>query len=224
MNTNKYRKYTLVNWSLAFALFLSFLAWHGNFSSPLSTQEIDLYADELHKRNPEQTIEDYKELLADDNGSPIYMVNIIKYFDDPVKLKGQKNNVEARKLVKTYNNYVGKFLIQRGSYPIFLGNALGGTAAAWGVNEEDSEGWSKAAIVRYRNIRTMMELATDKQFNKNLDYKHASLAKTIIYPTKPMIMPSQLEYLVFFIMLSTTLGSQLFITARYKRGINLNLK
>lgn len=217
MKINKYRKYTLVNWSLAFALLLSFIAWHGNFSSPLSAQEIDLYAYELHKRNPEQTIEAYKKLLADDNGSPIYMVNIIKYFDDPVKPKGQKNNVEARKLVKTYNNYVGKFLIQRGSYPIFLGSALGGTAAAWGVNEEDSEGWSEAAIIRYKNIRTMMELATDDQFNKNLEYKHASLAKTIIYPTERKIMPSQLEYLVFFIILSTTLGSQLFITLRYKK-------
>ena len=217
MKINKYHKYTLVNWGLAFALFLAFLVWHGNLSSPLSSEEIELYASELHKRTPERSIEELKKLLANDKGNPIFMVNIIKYFDKPVKLKGQKNNVEAKKLVKTYNNYVGKFLIQHGSYPIFLGSALGGTAAAWGVNEEDSEGWSEAAIVRYKNIRTMMELATDEQFNKNLEYKQASLAKTIIYPTERKIMPSQLEYLVFFIILSTTLCSQLFITLRYKK-------
>jgi hypothetical protein len=216
MIINKYRKYTFLNWSLAFALFLSFLAWHGNFSSPLSTQEIDFYANELYKRNPEQSIEAYKKLLADDNGSPIYMVNIMKYFDDPVKTKDDNDGVDARKLVKTYNSYVGKFLIKHCSYPIFLGEASGGTAAAWGVNEEDSEGWSEAAIVRYKNIRTMMELATDEQFNKNLDYKHASLAKTIIYPTKSKLMPCQLEYLVFFIILSASLFFQLFINSRFK--------
>jgi hypothetical protein len=134
-------------------------------------------------------LEVYQQQLANDNGSPIFMVNVIKYFDSPVKTKDQQVAMEAEKLVKTYNNYVGKFLIKRGSYPIFLGKAAGGTAAAWGVDEEDMEGWSEVAIVRYRNIRTMMELATDDQFNQNLTYKHTALEKTIIFPTESTLMP-----------------------------------
>jgi hypothetical protein len=220
MKINKYRKYTLVNWSLAFALFASFLIWHGNFSSSLSSAEIDLYADELHKRNPKQSVDEYKKLLAKDKGNPIFMVNVIKYFDDPVKTKDQKDGIEARRLVKTYNNYVGKFLIQRGSYPIFLGEAIGGTAAAWGVDEEDAEGWSEVAIVRYKNIRTMMELATDEQFNKNLNYKHVALEKTIIYPTESKLMAGGLQYLIFFVLLSTVLGVQILVNRKCKRSTN----
>jgi hypothetical protein len=60
------------------------------------------------------------------------------------KLKIKLSEMEAEQLVKTYNNYVGKFLIKRGSYPIFLGNATGGTAAAWGVDDEDE--WSEAVV------------------------------------------------------------------------------
>ena len=198
--------------------------WHGAFQEPLTAEEISLYANELHKRNPGQSLEAYKRLLANDSGSPIFMVNVIKYFDKPVKAKDEKVAMEAEQLVKTYNNYVGKFLIKRASYPIFLGKATGGTAAAWGVDEEDTEGWSEVAIVRYRNIRTMMELATDNQFNDNLAYKHAALEKTIIYPTEKRLMPGGLEYLILFILLSGGLATQLVLNSKFKSCTHLNLK
>ena len=181
---------------------------------PLSSEEVSRYANKLYELKPDQTLEAYKEQLANDKGSPVFMVNTIKYFDEPVKTEGQVEEIEAEQLVKTYNNYVGKFLIQRGSYPIFLGDALGGTAAAWGVDDEDTEGWSEVAIVRYRNIRTILELATDKQFNDNLAYKHAALEKTIIYPTEKRLMLSGLEYLIFFILLSGGLAAQLVLNLK----------
>jgi hypothetical protein len=213
---SKLRRYlpTIFNWSFWFLLLSIFLYWHGFFQQPLTAEEISAYANELHKRNPEQSIEEYQRLLANDNGSPIFMVNVIKYFDSPVKTKDQKVAMEAEKLVETYNNYVGKFLIKRGSYPIFLGKASGGTAAAWGVEEEDTEGWSEVAIVRYQNIRTMMELTTDDQFNQNLNYKQTALEKTIIFPTESKLMPGSLEYLIFFILLSAGLTIQLILNSK----------
>jgi hypothetical protein len=206
---------SILNWSLWSGLYLCFLWWHGAFAPPLSAEEIDRYANKLHELKPDRTIEAYKAQLANDNGHPIFMVNVIKYFDEPVKAKDQVDEMEATELVKTYNHFVGKFLIQRGSYPIFLGDALGGTAAAWGVDDEGE--WSEAVVVRYRNLRTMMELATSQKFNENLAYKHAALEKTIIYPTEKRLMPGGLEYLIFFILLSGGLTTQLVLNSKLKR-------
>jgi hypothetical protein len=217
---SKFKKYfpSMLNWSLWLGLYLCFLWWHGAFAPPLSIEEIDRYANKLYELKPDQTLEAYKAQLANDKGTPIFMVNTIKYFDEPVKTEDQVEEIEAEQLVKTYNNYVGKFLIQRGSYPIFLGNALGGTAAAWGVDDEDE--WSEAVVVRYRNIRTMLELATSKEFNDNLAYKHAALEKTIIYPTEKRLMPGGLEYLIFFVLLSGGLTAQLVLNSKLKSHIS----
>jgi hypothetical protein len=221
---SKLKRYSpsILNWSLWSGLYLCFLWWHGAFAPPLSAEEIDRYANKLHALRPDRTIEAYKAQLANDNGHPIFMVNIIKYFDEPIKAEGQVDEMKAVDLVKAYNHFVGKFLIQRGSYPIFLGDALGGTAAAWGVDDESE--WSEAVVVRYRNLRTMMELATSQKFNENLAFKHAALEKTIIYPTEKRLMPGNLEYLVFFILLSGGLAAQLVLNSKFKSYTQLNLK
>jgi hypothetical protein len=209
---NKNKLPTLLNWSFWLLFFFVFLWWHGAFSPPLSAEEIDRYASKLYELKPDRTVGDYKTLLANDDGQPIFMVNVIKYFDDPVTAKDQVDSVAAQELVKTYNHFVGKFLIRRGSYPIFLGDALGGMAAAWGV--EDEGVWSETVVVRYRNLRTMMELATSQEFSENLAYKHTSLEKTIIYPTEKRLMPGGLEYLTFFMLLSGGLTTQLILNSK----------
>jgi len=205
------------NWTFWTATYLAFLGWHGNFSSPLSPTEIDHYAHELHKLHPDRPIQDYKVQLAMDNGEPIFMVNAIKYFDTPVKTKEQNEDIEAQELVKKYNHYVGQFLLKRGSYPVFLGKATGETATAWGVSEADASGWSDVVIVRYRNLRTLLVLATDEEFNRNLEYKRASLEKTIVFPTARRLVPASLELLIFFILLSVALSVQLLIQKKFRK-------
>ena len=219
MLTFKRRLPTILNWSIWAGLYLSFLLWHGAFSAPLSTEEVNFYAQKLYERKPNQTLEAYKEQLATDDGHPVFMVNMIKYFDTPVKVEQQTEEVEARELVKNYNHFVGKFLIQRGSYPVFLGNAMGVTAASWGV--DDAEGWSVAVVVRYRNLRTMLELATSKEFKEKFVYKRAAIEKTIVYPTKKRLLPGGLEYLIFFILLSGGLATQLLLNSKNNKSTNL---
>jgi len=204
----------LLHWSLWSGLYLCFLWWHGTFAPPLSTEEINHYASKLYELKPDRTLGEYKAQLANDNGHPIFMVNVIKYFDEPVKTENEADAIKAEELVKTYNHFVGKFLFKRGSYPVFLGDALGGNTTAWGV--DDTGNWSEAVVVRYRNIRVMLELATSPEFNKNFAYKRGALEKTIIYPTEKRLMPGGLEYLVFFMLLSGGLAAQLVLNAKLK--------
>jgi hypothetical protein len=107
----------MLNWSLWLGLYLCFLWWHGASRRHFLLKRS--IGNKLYELKPDQTLEAYKAQLANDKGTPIFMVNTIKYFDEPVKTEDQVEEIEAEQLVKTYNNYVGKFLI---SYPIFLGN------------------------------------------------------------------------------------------------------
>jgi hypothetical protein len=76
-------------------LYLCFLWWHGAFAPSLSAEEIDRYANKLYELKPDRTIEAYKAQLANDNGTPIFMVNTIKYFDEPVKAEDQVDEMKA---------------------------------------------------------------------------------------------------------------------------------
>lgn len=201
---------TILNWSFWTVLFLVFLWWHGSFEKPLSSDEIAKYAEKIATLNPDITTAEIQEKLRKDKGEPIYMVNAIKYFDEPVEVMNQTSKLPASQAVKPYNNFVGQFLIKRGSYPIFLGDALGSTAAKWGVEYEGD--WSKAVVVRYRSIRTLLDLATHPDFSHNHKYKKAALESTIAYPTEARLIVGRLDFLVFFILTTGAFASQLIIT------------
>ncbi|MGD9327344.1 MAG: hypothetical protein PVH48_00180 [Cyclobacteriaceae bacterium] len=200
---------TVLNWSFWSLLYLFFLGWHGTFEKPLSLEEINFYSKKLNELNPDLSSAEFQKLLERDRGKPIYMVNAIKHFDEPVKTKDQIRPMPSREVIRPYNNYVGMYLIKNGSYPVFLGDAMGGTAAKWGVDYEGE--WSRAVIVRYRNIRTLLEMATKPEFNEKLDYKKAALERTIAYPTEARFTTGNLSLLVFFIFSTVALVLQLII-------------
>jgi hypothetical protein len=200
---------TVLNWSFWSLLYLFFLWWHGAFEKPLSSEEIHFYSKKLSELNPDLSSAEFKKLLERDRGKPIYMVNAIKHFDEPVKIDDHIRPMSSREVVKPYNKYVGMYLIRNGSYPVFLGDAIGGTAAKWGVDYEGE--WSRAVVVRYRNIRTLLEMATEPEFNEKLDYKKAALERTIAYPTEARFTTGNLSLLVFFIFSAVALALQLII-------------
>ncbi|MEO1253354.1 MAG: hypothetical protein AAFY41_00530 [Bacteroidota bacterium] len=212
---NRFKKHfpTILNWFFWSLLFFGFSWWHGSFEKPLSSDEITKYAEKIVALNPDLTTADIQENLRRDKGEPIYMVNAIKYFDEPVDVQNLSKPISASEAVKPYNAFVGQFLIKRGSYPIFLGDAFGETAAKWGVEYEGE--WSRAVVVRYRSIRTLLDLATHPDFSQKFKYKKAALESTIAYPTEARLIASGLSILVFFILLSGALGAQLFIN-KYK--------
>lgn len=79
---------SILNWSIWSGVYLCFLWWHGAFALPLSSEEINRYANKLLELNPDRTLEAYKAQLANDNGHPIYMVNVLKYHDGTRYLSG----------------------------------------------------------------------------------------------------------------------------------------
>ncbi|MEM6633978.1 MAG: hypothetical protein AAF694_30160 [Bacteroidota bacterium] len=110
-----------------------------------------------------------REALQKDKGKPIVMVNSIKMRDKPISIQGETVGNTAEEVLTKYSYFVGGFLIRRGSYPLYVGTATGPAASTWGI--DNTEEWSSAALVRYRSLRTLLELATNAEFHDLYDFK-----------------------------------------------------
>lgn len=217
---NKAKKQTLSIWAIFAMLYFIFSWWHGAFESPLTPAEIDYYAEKISQLSPDRDLSNLKEMLQQDHGGPIFMVNAIKMRDEPLLVNGEKNKATSQEVLNKYGTYVASFLIKRGSYPIYIGMATGQAASTWGI--ENAEEWSSGIIVRYRSLRTLLELAISPGFRELHDAnKIAAIEKTIAYPTRVRLQAGNLPLLVFFILLSFTLAAQLYISTRTAKNSSL---
>lgn len=213
----KHKIFTSINWSIFTLIYLLFLWWHGAFEGPLTSKEIDFYSKKIHEIAPENELEFMKKILQKDKGYPIYMMNAMKLREKPLARNGNETGNTSEETLRKYGNFVGSFLIRRGSYPIFYGIAEGKAASTWGI--ENAEEWTSAAVVRYKSIRTLLELAINPEFREMHEFKIAALEKTIAYPTFARIDLGALQLLMFFILLSLALVVQLFITTRWRNKL-----
>ena len=207
--TTKYGRFTIINWGVFALLLLLFSWWHGAFESPLTADEIDNFIIAYKKHNPKVDTEKLRLFMEADDGQPVFMLNAIKNYDTPIEVNGKKFGNSSNEALEEYTNHVFPYLIKRGSYPIYSGNAAFKTLESWGI--ENAEVWTSGAIVRYRSRRVMMEMITDPVFSQFHDAKLAAIEKTIAYPTTAEVSIGGLGGMVFFILLSFSLIVQLFI-------------
>ncbi len=212
---SKIKKPTLINWGTFALLYLLFLWWHGTFEEPLNPEEIDYYVEKLKKISPEADTASIRHMLRKNSGKPIIMVNAIKLRDEPISVNQKEVGDNSEAALRKYGFFVANFLIRRGSYPIYVGEALGPAVAMWGI--DNGRDWSSAACVRYRSVRVLLDMAINPRFRDKHDFKLAAIEKTIAYPTYATLHVANLAVLVFFILLSMALGGQLLIVTRQKR-------
>lgn len=211
----KIKALSLTNWGVFTLLYLLFLGWHGAFEGPLSPEEIEMYTNKIQEFSPEMDPAFLREALQKDQGNPIVMVNAIKMRDKPISIQGKTVGNTSEEVFNKYSYFVGGFLFRRGSYPLYVGTAAGPAASTWGI--DNAEEWSSAALVRYRSLRTLLELATNAEFHDLHDFKISAIEKTIAYPTQVQLHPGGLPVLVLFILLSMALTAQLVISTRLRQ-------
>jgi hypothetical protein len=195
-----FRKRIIIHCFVIITIYLAFLVWHGAFEGRLTEDEIWHYATLLSEQNPGIEKSEIAETLKSDTGSPIYMVNLVKLRDQPLAIKeASYQSHTSQQLYEHYSRFVGGFLLKHGSYPVFLGLANGKAASAWGMGS-DTE-WTSAVVVRYRSLRTLLELATHPEFRKWHEFKFAAVEKTLAYPTTARLHLAHLDLLVLFLLL-----------------------
>ncbi len=209
------KKFTLTNWGVDIPLLLLFLIWHGAFEGPLSSDEVERYLAQYQELHPKEDSSAFRRFLEEDDGRPVVMVNAIQLYDSPIAVNGKEYGDTSQQALSEYTGFVIPFLLRRGSYPIFSGNAVFGALEVWGI--ENAERWSSGALMRYRSRRVMSEMITNPVFAQFHDAKLASMEKTFAFPTTIVLATGSLTLVVFLGLLALALGIQLLI-ARFATG------
>lgn len=234
---------TLINWGGVSILLLLFFVWHGALEGPLTDEEIKFYLgkmlaqspqaeagalelsqmslDEIERQITEQQLgssdgegsaDELLQLLdfmRTDDGGPFVMVNLLHLRDS---VSGAEDSTAAE--LADYNTAVLGFLLPRGSYPLYNGDAAAKSVAMWGI--ENGEEWSSVGLVRYRSRRVMIEMTTSSDFLQSQGNKTSSLAKTIALPTTPTLTVGNLSLTVVLLLLMIGLLVQLGVNRKQR--------
>ncbi len=173
-------------WIGALVLYGIFELWYGNWSGPLSREEIDDHMAQIQAGaadlDPER-LATVRRILEADDGREFFMLNLIRFPSEPVT---DPKTGEPRSGAAVLREYTGKFipaLLRRAGHPVFVGRAAGGYVEHWGV--EPDPGWSMTGVIRYRSRRDMIELVADPAFAPAHAFKIAALSHTLAFPVAP---------------------------------------
>ncbi len=194
-----------IHWVIFLLLYLGFFVWYTNLSGPLSEEEIDLVIKRID--NGETTISEedrsnFIKFLRNDDGGDFYMVNFLDLNENPPVMENTGESASASDLLDFYMEYMYPELFIRASHPVFGGEVSANAIDHLGA--EETKEWDRTAIMRYRSIRDMLEIANNEIFSKRHEYKTNALIKTIAIPVSAPIF-LDFRIVIFLFLLTLTL-------------------
>lgn len=202
------------NWLIISVIYAAFFSWYTNLGGELSAEEIEFFLAQVEKNaevnNRPFSKDRYNHLktfMEEDTGKQFIMVNNIDINENPGFVEGAKEGDTADDLLNRYMEYMTPALLKRASHPIFMGYVVNSSMDVFGI--DNAETWDRAALMRYKSRRAMMEIATNPVFFGKHDFKIKALEKTIAYPVEPLLYLSDLRLLLFLIFLSLGLILQI---------------
>ena len=106
--------------------------------------------------------------MEEDTGKQFIMVNNIDINENPGFVEGAKEGDTADDLLNRYMEYMTPALLKRASHPIFMGYVVNSSMDVFGI--DNAETWDRAALMRYKSRRAMMEIATNPVFFGKHDF------------------------------------------------------
>ncbi len=160
---------------VALALYGVFWSWYVGFGRKMSPDEIERVVLRLAAAGlaPER-IAQLRRFLEQDDGRDFVMVNAID-FKPPER--------ESRVLFARYGAAFRGPLLRRAGHPLIMGRAAASNLE--NVNCEAADGWSMAALVRYRSRADFAEIAMLFAGSENHQWKLDAMAKTFAFPAAP---------------------------------------
>lgn len=191
------------------ALYGLFLLWQNRwFSKPLTSAEVDTYLAKLQADDSEIQTADTDEasfhaFLRADDGKPFYMVNLMRYREKSRYPDGSHPEIKTGQQANAlYGKAVVKELLKRGSYPVFLSRKLANLYHAG----EGTDFFQEVGIIRYRSRRDLLEMATSERFKSAEPHKWASMEKTVVVPTRKLILLDPTVIIPAFLLLIATIS------------------
>lgn len=180
--------------------YLTFFFWYTSFGGPLTEAEIDRYVS-LLKANAasEARIAQVTQFMREDTGDDFIMLNTLDMADHPPDLPATGRNADPDALMDHYMEFMYPELFARACHPIFFGEVVFGPLDAVAVDQPPT--WDRAALMRYRSRRDMMEIATNPAFMERHDYKTGALDRTLAYPVEASVNPADPRLLLAMLLL-----------------------
>lgn len=168
-------------------------------TSTLTKAEVDRYIATLEKSLPvdwEERAEFIARLRAwgeSDDGQPVYMLNVMRFFDQVKPMPGVPASMKPSEANALYEAGATPLLFKSGGYPLIGGDSMriaaGQKKSNLIVHEAELDNWDRVLVVRYPGRRTFFELVTNPEYLKVMPYKLASL-KVVLTPVKgDMVIP-----------------------------------
>lgn len=172
-------------------LYKLFLGWHSQGGGKLTQEEIDEYMAVIGDLPlPEEEIQAITSRIRPwaeaDDGKPVYMVNLIQFFDE---LRAFPGSPEFSGTPEEANAYYEKSItwlwLRHASYPMFSGTPQAKNL----INKQPEREWGEVAIARYPNRRTFMKLLSDPSYGPMEPYKFMALDIDLVPASGDMVVP-----------------------------------
>lgn len=161
----------------------AFWFWYTPLGGPLTAAEIRQFSTALERRDSDpERLAALRRFMTEDSGRQFFMVNLLDLADPVPVLPATGPDASAQSLLDHYMAHMFPELARRASHPVFVGSAVAGPLDLAGI--DDASPWSRAALMRYRSRRDMLEIATDPAFAARHEYKVAALARTVAFPVE----------------------------------------
>jgi len=173
-------------WLVLVVLYAAFFGWYTSFGGPLTEEETAEYLRYFEQRDPApapEMLATLKRFMEEDTGDDFVMINVIDMYPTPLQVEGVAPGDSSDDVLNKYMEYMYPALFSRASHPVIFGAAA--NSAMDLMNAEGMENWTRAAGMRYRSRRDMLEITTNPAFSGSHDFKIAAMKKTIAFPIDP---------------------------------------
>lgn len=171
--------------------FLVFSAWYGGNGKPISAEDGAKYLAQLDA-NYADIPEDERDLsknlramIPNDDGKEFYAVN----------LEQLKEGQAAQEADAAYARLVIPLLLKRAGHPVFVSNRAGLMLGEYGAEVD------RVAVVRYRSLRDLLDMANAPAMQAGGHHKFASLDHTEVFITRPTITFMHVRFVLALILI-----------------------
>jgi len=191
----------------------------------LSPADVDRYIGILERELPTE-LDDRAEFISrlrawaeNDDGRPVYMLNLMRFFDQLRPFPGAPVTGTPKDANAHYETSVVPMLLKRGGYPVLAGPATkisapkasapkssaakasaakASAARAGGAQDRasnlmvyrpDLDNWDRVLVVRYPGRRTFLDLVTDPRYLEVMPYKMSSLEVVLTPVSGQVVIP-----------------------------------
>lgn len=155
-------------------LFAAFSIWYGGNGKPLTPDQGTELIAQLRASYPDNKIglaDNLEDMIAKDDGKEFYAVN----------LEQLKTGETARAADRAYAGVVFPLLIKRAGHPVFVSDRAGLMLGEYGSDVD------RVAVVRYRSLRDLINMAKDPVMVAGGHHKFDALEHTEVFITRPTI-------------------------------------